>query len=242
LIWKRIKKNDRRKLQMKKSLIFFAGIFLCFAFSAKVSAQKGKPAPGCGSDFPVAVTVNDGFSITSDGKGSYINGGKGKEQVSAVFQIGNCSYDFVVNLNNSSRFLNINIPGAGIFQSKFFNFDRIGSVPVTTDANAMNAYCSMSYPQNDNYAGCGSDAAGAYVRRNVGFNIGSNLGFRYQNSPIDGALDPLLVAGTSYIKVYRPDPNTWQLAPEEPAYGVILDNGSPNGIYSVPFWFTVKRL
>ena len=111
----------------------------------------------------------------------------------------------------------------------------------------------------DNYAGCGTDGSGNFVRRTVGIgldDLSSNRDYRlrYQTSPLDGGF-LTQVAGTAYIKVYHPTTSTWILEPEgtdDPttaaieasAFGAKLEytvsGGFVNrGNYHMPFRFTL---
>lgn len=229
---------------MKKILI--SGILVCSVFTLCIFAQKGKLPSGCGSDFAANLYVNPGTNISSDPNGPlYANGGSKNNKISIGFQVGNCSYDLIIQLNNSTRYLVTNVPGQGTFNAKFANFDRIASVPITTNNAAMSDFCGTSPTGSykyDNYGGCGSDAGGAYVRRNVGFDLGNNLNnLRFQYSPIDNPNGNPNAGGTAYIRVYHPDANTWHLVPESPEVGAFLTNGIRTDSPVVPFWFTVTR-
>lgn len=231
---------------MKKSSMFILSVLMCLAFNTSLLAQKAnKPPSGCGADALVSLTVANGYNITSDGS-VYANGGTKQNQISSVFQIANCSYDFILNLNSSTRYLVVNIPGKGTFRAKFFNSDRIASVPVTTNQLSMQDFCGVNSANNsykyDNYGGCGSDEKGAYVRRNIGFDLGDGThNLRFQYSPIDNPAGNPNVVGTSFIKVYHPDSNTWILEPEGTQTGVFLTNGSPESLVNVSFSFVVKK-
>ncbi len=231
-----------------------SGAIVCLVLSFSAFAQNANRAPsGCGSDVPLNLFVNSGGSISPDAQGpSYSNGGTKRGQISVIFQISNCSYDFIVQLNNSTRYLVTSIPGQGTFNAKFANFDRIASVPITSDANVMNDFCGTTTSggyKYDNYAGCSTDSSGGrYVRRSVGFDLGDNThNLRFQYSSIDNPTGNPNVAGTAYIKVYHPDNNTWNLVPESLSengigeIGVFMTNGTPTSNPPVPFWFTVRR-
>jgi hypothetical protein len=108
-----------------------------------------------------------------------------------------------------------------------------------TDFCALNTNGSYKY---DNYGGCGSDEKGAYVRRNIGFDLGDGVhNLRFQYSPIDNSAGNPNVIGTSFIKVYHPNANTWILEPEGEQKGVFLTNGSPTELVTVPFSFVVTK-
>jgi hypothetical protein len=218
--------------------ILMSGMLICFAFTLCIFAQKGKPqpAPACGSDVRVQVLVEP-FAIAPDIINKYyVNG---QENVTAIFQVGNCSHDFTMNLNASNRFLTVNLAST-IYTAKFFNFDRVHSVPITpTDEISSQAFLSSQFctaiPQpldgfnvglnpdgtyKDNYGGCGYDENGqAYVRRNVGIQLvppskRDQLGFRFQYSPVDGGVNAATTDGTAFVRVYHPDPNNWILVPD----------------------------
>ena len=150
-----------------------------------------------------------------------------------------------MQLGSSTRYLVTNVPTKGIFNAKFANFDRIASVPITTDNLAMADFCGLnangSY-RYDNYGGCGTDAVGSFVKRNVGIDLGDGShSLRFQYSPIDAPGGNPNAAGTSYIKVYHPNATTWQIAPEFPATGAFLTNSGSPSLQNVPFSFTVTR-
>jgi hypothetical protein len=204
---------------MNKNLFFAASFALCILFTNNLFAQK------CTDDYSIVATF-DGPTlshITSDGLGSYASSNLKGKNTEVMFQVCNGSYDFTINLSSSSRYINVNLEG-NIVRSTFMNFDRIASVPVTNSGNpAFVNFCGSNpdgtiklntpNPGNDNYAGCGSDADGFFVRRNVGIQLTSGRSLRYQNSPLDGV--STLAAGTSYIKVYHPTPTSWVLASEQ---------------------------
>jgi len=186
-----------------------------------------------------------------------------------MFQLANCSQDFTLNLNFSSRYMDVTFPGdPKSYHAKFYNFDRVASVPMTpTLTTGADPFFSSDFCQNgvdpapngfvvtrnpdgsyrDNYAGCLIDGVGnAYVRRNVGIGLddGTNASYnlRFQKSPLDNGNPDSVVAGTSYIKVYHPTATTWILEPESPAMGVKLLSSVPQGLYSMPFRFTLTKL
>jgi hypothetical protein len=215
--------------------ILMSGMLICFAFTLCMFAQKGKPTAGCGADVRVQVLV-ESFAIAPDMLNTwYVNG---QENVAAIFQVGNCSHDFTMNLNTSNRFFKVNLDS--VYTGKFFNFDRVNSVPITpadpisNDAFLASQFCTAA-PQplggfnvglnpdgtyRDNYAGCGVDENGqAFVRRNVGMQLvppgkRDQLGFRFQYSPIDGGVNAATTDGTAFIRVYHPTPNSWILIPD----------------------------
>lgn len=219
-----------------------AGLAFLLCVSADASAQRIKTT--CGPDVALNVTVSGtrtapgGYALVSDGLGSYQNVLRGK--VTAIFQVDNCTHDFTLNLNQSNRTLwaLLPLPGGDI-ASHFFNFDRVHSVPVTTASNFLTSqFCTggVVYGSDgkiarnsdgayqDNYAGCGTDEAGAnFVRRAAGVTLDGDERLAFQISPIDQpakacAADPANPAcGASFIRVYHPDATTWVLRPEAPA-------------------------
>lgn len=236
---------------MKKKLLFSASLALCLLLSNNASAQHNTCTP---DDYTLVATVADTFSdngvtkttsIQSDNGTPYVTAKAKRENVEVMFQ--NCSFkDFTMNLQMSARYLKIILPSkptnatTNVLQGKFYNFDRISSVPVTNfggrDAfgnpvnsaayNNLAAFCGGKNDDGtiklntentttaDNYAGCGQDANGDYyVRRNVGSQLNFSYSLRFQNSDLDGT--GTLAAGTSYIRVYHPTPKTWVITPEE---------------------------
>jgi hypothetical protein len=234
---------------MRKSLWIAMSLTICtLAPGAAFSGGKGSPN-SCGTDVPnVAVTIEgtlidkNGFAITSDGNGPYVNT-KGKNNNTSVgFQIGNCSYDLTMNLFSSKRIINVSIPPDPDYHNAiettawFFNFDRIGSVPVTpvaasADIATFQSWCDggvqreadgsialVNGLRQDVYAPCDIDNNGNhFARRNVGFSLVDDYGLRFQNSPIDHHSE--LSNGTAFIKVYHyaadaTNPERWILEPD----------------------------
>jgi hypothetical protein len=273
---------------MKKLTFFVAALALCTILSISAFAQKPSKSTSCGSDVTnLSLTVEAGaYNIQHDGvllnglPAPYATKKTRGDQIEAKLQIGNCSHDFTLNLNFSPRYMQVNFPdGGGSFQAKSFNFDRVGSVPITptnqtaSEAFAASQFCTAA-PEpisgfvvgknpdgtyKDNYGGCGIDENGhAFVRRNVGISLddatNDDYRLRFQYSPIDGNENGQLVAGTSFIKVYHPDANTWILTPEvqlntttnaQESLGVklqFLDRLYSKGIYNMPFRFILKRI
>ncbi|MEO7674311.1 MAG: hypothetical protein ABIU09_09580 [Pyrinomonadaceae bacterium] len=208
---------------MRKLLLLFA---VCALFALCTGTVLGQRCTA--DDYSIVATfagVNGQppYSITSDGMGSYSTiKGRGIN-TEVMFQVCNGSKDFTMNLNTSSRTMKVLLPG-GTANSTFFNFDRVASIPVTENSDRFADFCGgrdafqsilLNTPNTstaDNYAGCGFDAGGYYVRRNVGFQLTSGRSLRFQNSPYDGGT---LAAGTSYIKVYHPTVSGWTLAVED---------------------------
>lgn len=252
---------------MKKVNLFATTIAICAILSITAFAQK---RTSCGPDITnLSMTVDNsaGYAITSDGNTAPYATGKTKgDTITAMFQVDNCSQDFTLNLNFSKRFMNVSFPNlGGNYQAKFYNFDRVASVPITTSVGFLTSpFCKNGADPSpngfvvtknlddgtyqDNYAGCAEDSSGnAYVRRNVGINLGGNFRLRYQFSPIDSPGGNDLVAGSSYIRVYHPDAKTWFLTPEDPSLGTKMEyvNNSAFislGNYVMPFSFTLKKV
>ena len=187
----------------------------------------------------------------------YVTGGKSKtSSILAKFQIDNCTYDFTLSLG-SSRYLTYKFPDGSPLGTSvdfgFFNIDRVGNVPITDGGPAFLNWCSQS---NDNYAGCGVDANGYFVRRAYGSTLThNNEKVRFNYSPLDIGTGIQLSAGTAYVKVYRADAITWVLMPEQvaPPPGVIGTNGEWSAMLDInipavinyqkiPFKIMVKRL
>jgi len=234
-----------------KSRLFTASLAIGFVTLAPATSfAKGNPN-SCGPDVNVSVSFDPGYSITATQ--TYLAG----------FQVGNCSYDFVLNLFNSSPQITVLLPGRPPTTAWFFNFDRIGSVPVMDGSPLQTTWCSTIVTTNadgftyigtqplDNYADCRVDVNGPYARRNVGFGLVEDYGLRFQVSPWEGQVGGDAV-GTDYIKVYHPSPNTWILEPEGTAspsgiaWSVLRDGskrraGAPT-YQSMPFRAVVTRL
>lgn len=268
---------------MKKFSLFIASFALCTLVTINASAQKKPSTSGCGTDVRnLSLTVEAGaYNIQADKAEAYATKKVKGDQIEAMFQIGNCSQDFTLNLISSPRFMYVNFPnGGGSYQAKFYNFDRVASVPITpTTLDASNAFVNGSQfctatPQlmsgfvvgknadgtyKDNYGGCAVDAEGkAYVKRNVGISLddvtNDDYRLRFQYSPLDGTGNGENVTGTSFIKVYHPDANTWILMPEtqiNPTTGLAESIGVkmqyvngliPRGTYDMPFRFVLKKV
>jgi hypothetical protein len=192
-------------------LLTLLGISLCSVETAW--AQKGKPpASPCGADIPLSVVIHDdaagdslhsSYVLISDGKGPYVHG---VEKVSAVFGVESCLFNFKLNTMTTDRYLQLNLDpsfGIGPITSQFLNFSRIASVPITgltvpspewhTFCDAVPAVVESSFQSDkpqDNYAGCGQDATGAYVLRYAGGTLYEgptrNYKLRYNNTIYDG--------------------------------------------------------
>jgi hypothetical protein len=222
---------------MRKPFSLIATLALCLTLTSFAAAQGKKPA-SCGDNVTLSVTLSDDVpnKVVSDGKGAYTNGGSKGDKITAILQVNNCSYDFTLNLNYSARFLVANFPDGLMLASKFFNFDRVASVPRTDAASpTYGLYCAVSGPVYnadgsiarsadgkvvyDNYAGCGVDPDGRrFVRRAAGFTLyegpSRDYKLRFQSSPID-ANDNSELAGTAYVKVYHESDTTWEIVPDK---------------------------
>ena len=241
---------------MKTTLITIC-LFIDLVLPAVVLA-KGNPN-SCGNDVSVSVA----FDLADGINGYKITRGPTDPPYLAGFQVGNCSYDFTLNLFNSSPQIKVFLPNRET-KAWFFSFDRVGSVPITdgsflssrwcNEPNSRNADGSFNFNGNqvlDNYQPCGDDLSvdpikGRYfARRNVGFSLVDDYGLRFQVSPwesqVQGEADT-----TSFIKVYHPDANTWILEPEAPATSVLRDSSKkraqPPTLLEMPFKAVVTRL
>lgn len=224
---------------MKIPLISVVGAALMLGLVSEASAQKVKTT-SCGADVALIVTVAgtrtapNGYGLVSDGLGTYQGGAKGSK-VSAIFQVDNCTHDFTLNLNTTSRKMWTLLSGGDI-AALFFNFDRVHSVPITTNAGFLaSQFCTggVAYGADgkvaknsdgvyqDNYAGCDVDATGAaFVRRGGGVTLDGDERLSFHKSAIDQPLqscaalpdDPACSA--SYVRVYHPDATTWILRVE----------------------------
>lgn len=210
---------------MKKSILLLAAITFFSLSSGTAFANRCTL-----DDSSIVATVADRGTVfpynllTSDGGGPYSTFKAGSVNIAVMFQICDGSKDFTMNLNSSARSLKQLLAG-GTADSKYANFDRVASVPVTVDSSGFAAFCGgrngdgsiiMDTPNTttaDNYAGCGQDSNGFFfVRRNVVFTLTAGHSLRLQDSPYDGGN---LGTGTSYVKVYHPTSSTWTLTVED---------------------------
>lgn len=188
----------------------------------------------------------------------YVSGKSKGQSIDGRIQVDNCTYDLTLNLNFSKRYFTWKFPNGSVvgtsFNSTFFNIDRVGSVPVTDGgANFLN-WCSSA---TDNYAGCGVDSDGYFVRRAMGSGMdlsgSQNYGHRYNYSPIDNQFPT--ATGTAYVKIYHPDANTWIITPDivppppgvtgtDGEWSVILDRntGAVQSYQKTPMKIVVKRI
>lgn len=177
----------------------------------------------------------------------YVSGKVKSDQIDGRLQIGNCTYDLTLNLNQSRRYFIWKFPN-GTSNNSFFNIDRVGNVPITDGGASFLNWCNTSL---DNYGLCGVDGTGYFVRRAMG--SGTDFGrHRYNYSPIENILQT--AAGTAYVKIYHPDSITWTIIPDvvQPPPGVIGTDGEwsvllDNSTFAVlsyqkmPFKMVVKK-
>lgn len=250
-----------------KSLL--ACVLLCLGLSVSASAQK--PA-SCGADVTnLSVSIykyTDTTNTTTynlqpdltnaDGSPApYISGKSRGQTIGGKFQISNCTYDFTLYLNSSNRFMTYKFPDGSALGTSvnfgFFNIDRVADVPITDGGPAFQNWCNTA---TDNYAGCGVDANGYFVRRAYGSTIDSQNRYhlRFNYSPLDNNGTSLAV-GTAYVKVYHTDATTWTLMPEvtQPPPGVVGTDGEWSVLLDIsipavlsyqktPFKILVKKL
>jgi hypothetical protein len=245
---------------MKKSLLLVVSLTFCTLITA-VPAKAGKPVT-CGSDDYTllvdfyATTTSVTYNILSDGGGTYKTTSSRNNKANVGFQVANCTYDLLIDLVQSTRRIDINLP-SGMTTSNFVNFDRIASVPITDGSSAFQTWCQgpqqktdgsfYAYTETadnktipyDSYAGCGSDTGGYYARRCVGFGLANNYNLRFQTSPFGG--NTPLAADTNYIKVYHPSPNTWNIEPEAPATSVYYTGTVADSYPQMPFRIAVTK-
>jgi hypothetical protein len=161
-----------------------------------------------------------------------VDGGKGSAKVGAVLEIENCAFDFVVNLSSTPRELVASLPLLGApIDSYFLRFDRIASVPVTTNNATFEAWCtagivnaSLQTPTPyDNYGGCDVDDAGnRFVRRAAGGYLyegpARDYRYRFRRSPLDTNYSECFanvsICQASYVRVYHPTVDTWIITPD----------------------------
>jgi hypothetical protein len=187
------------------------------------------------------VTNADGSPVP------YVSGKVKSDQIDGRLQIGNCSYDLTLNLNFSKRYFIWKFPN-GTSNATFFNIDRVGDVPITDGGASFLNWCSTS---TDNYAGCGVDGNGYFVRRAMG--SGTDFGrHRFNYSPIDNQF--VTAVGTAYVKIYHSDSITWTISPDvvspppgvtgtDGEWSVLLDTntGAVLSYQKMPFKMVVKK-
>lgn len=213
-------------------------------------AVTGKGAPtSCGTDITnLSISIykyTDATNTTTynmqpdltnpDGSPvPYVSGGKVKgKTIDGRIQVSNCSYDLTLGMS-TGRYFTWKFPNGSIVgtsqNSTGFNIDRVGNVPVTDGGTAFLTWCSTAA---DNYAGCGVDDGGYFVRRSMGSAIlNFAYGVRFNYSTIDNV--QTTAAGTAHVKIYHPDASTWMISPEQvqPPSGV-TDPTATAGEWSV---------
>jgi hypothetical protein len=234
--------------------------------------SKGQGQTTCGSDVTnLSVSIykyTDATNTTTynlqpdltnpDGSPvPYVSGKVKGQSIDGKFQVNNCTYDFTLNLNFSNRFMTYKFPDGSPLGTSvnfgFFNIDRVADVPITDGGPAFLNWCSTA---TDNYAGCGVDTNGYFVKRAYGSTIDSQNRYhlRFNYSPLDNN-GTSLATGTAYAKVYHTDATTWTLMPEvtTPPPGVVgsdgewsalLDSSIPAVVsyQKTPFKILVKKL
>lgn len=226
---------------MKIDVITSVATLLVLGTAASASAQRNKTS--CGPDVGVDVTIDgtrgapvDNRFVSDDGR-TFQNK---VDKVTAIFQVDNCTHDFTMNLNFSKRSM-FALLSAGDVRGNFLNFDRINSVPITTDQAAYNPFCAAGivYDGNgrirknwdgsdqDNYAPCGSDEHGSFVRRMLTLSLDGDERLSFRAPDVNTPLIPSEACvvdednpscGTNFIRVYHPDANTWILRPEQTSW------------------------
>jgi hypothetical protein len=187
----------------------------------------------------------------------YVSGRVKGKSIDGRIQVSNCTYDLTLGM--SGRYFTWKFPNGSIVgtsqNSNSFNIDRVGSVPVTDGGADFLAWCNNAA---DNYAGCGVDGDGYFVRRSMGSAIlNYAYGVRFNYSTIDNI--QTTAAGTAHVKIYHPNPSTWIIMPEQvqPPSGVtdpnatagewsvLLDRstnpGTPVGYQKMPFKIVVMK-
>ena len=196
------------------------------------------------------LTYTDGSPVP------YVSGKFQGSTIDAKFQVNNCTYDFTLNLLRSNRFMTYKFPNGSPLGTSvnfgFFNVDRVADVPITDGGSAFLNWCSTA---TDNYAGCGVDANGYFVRRAFGSTLQNSYHLRFNYSPLDNNTGSSLSAGTAYVKVYHTDANTWMMMPEvappppgvtgtDGEWSVLLDVSIPAIVsyQKTPFKMVVKKV
>ena len=238
-------------------------------------AVTGRPnQPSCGTDVTnLSISVykyTDATNTTTynmqpdltnpDGSPvPYVSSSKVKgKSIDARFQISNCTYDLTLNMS-TGRYFTWKFPNGSIVgtsqNSSSFNIDRVGNVPITDGGSDFLTWCSDAA---DNYAGCGVDGDGYFVRRSMGSAIlNFAYGVRFNYSTIDNI--QTTAAGTAHVKIYHPNASTWIIMPEQVQpppgvtdpnatageWSVLLDRstnpGTPVGYQKTPFKILVTK-
>jgi hypothetical protein len=231
---------------MKKSLLIISSFVFCAILCSPALAQKNT---SCGADVTnlsvslykyTDATLTSTFKLQPDqvyADGSpvpYVTQKTGGNRITAQLQVNNCTFDFTLNLNLSSRYIKVDIPDMTT-TAWFFNFDRVASVPITDGGTPFQNWCNGGVQKNANgsiaknadgnyqdvYAPCGQefDAIGNvryFARRSAGFDLANTFSLRYQNSAIDAK--STLADNTVLVKVYHPDASTWELVPDTSSF------------------------
>ena len=188
----------------------------------------------------------------------YVSGKSKGQSIDGKIQIENCSYDLTLNLSFSKRYFTWVFPGGSVVGNTFsatgFNIDRVGTVPITDGGSNFLDWCSTA---TDNYAGCGVDGSGYFVRRSFGSGMqlsgNQSYGHRFNYSPLDN-INPT-AAGTAFVKIYHPDGNTWIVTPDivplppgaigtDGEWSVILDRntGAVQSYQKMPLRIVIQRV
>jgi len=238
---------------MRKSILAILTLSVCLSLTV-VARAAGRPTSACPADVTnLSVSIlNDNpiYAILPDAAAPYKNGGTKQNKITSMFQRANCSFDFTLNLNYSTRYITVNIPGMPT-TAKFFNSDRVASVPLTDGGVAFKSWCDGGVQRNadgsikknadgnyqDVYAPCGEDkdadgnVIGYFARRNIGFDLAGDYNLRFQNSPVDGISQA--ANNTALIKVYHyaataTSRERWVLTPDRDYY-TFTDYTTPAG-------------
>jgi len=168
----------------------------------------------------------------------YVSGKSKGKSIDGRIQVSNCTYDLTMGM--SGRYFTWKFPAGSVAASVVstsvnataFNIDRVGNVPITDGGTTFYTWCGGG-SGSDNYAGCGVDSDGYFVRRSMGSAmLNFTYGNRYNYSTIESI--ETMAAGTAYVKIYHPDTTTWIIIPDQvpPPTGV-TDPSATAGEWSV---------
>jgi hypothetical protein len=163
----------------------------------------------------------------------YVSGKVKGKSIDGRIEFSNCSYDLTLGMS-TGRYFSWQFPNGSIVgtsqNSSSFNIDRVGSVPITDGGSAFLTWCNSAA---DNYAGCGVDDGGYFVRRSMGSAIlNFAYGVRFNYSTIDNV--QTMAAGTAHVKIYHPNASTWIISPEQvPPPPGVTDPSATAGEWSV---------